>query len=331
MNRKEKFITVTTIFVLILFFISVFYFILYPKLEKIPLKENELTTQEQILSTLQNKITDTNRTTFDSSVTLQKLVPVKSMSQQLLLDIEKAEIVSGSFVENMEFEDGEELEDNQESEDLESIATGKDAESETEDTGKSVSLPSGLKKITVTINVESPTYFEFEEFIGILENSERITIIESIDFTEEDEEVIEEGQSDLPLRYEIVLVAFYMPTLADLIDRLPKMEAPEPANKKNPLSNFGEYSGEEPSKSEAPIQNGNSVESEQTGEDVNTSMENESTQSQEYIVQSGDTLTKIAKQFYADEYKSGILLIQEDNQIKGDQIRVGQVLRIPSR
>lgn len=330
MNRKQKLITVTTIFVLLLFFLGMFFFVLYPKLEKIPLKESELTTQEQILSTLQNKITDTNRTAFDSTVTLQKMVPVKPMSEQLLLDIEKAEVVSGSFVENLEFQDGEVAEDSQEPEDLESIATGEDVDSEAEDTKKSDSLPSGLKKITVTINVESPTYFEFEDFIGILENSERITIIESIDFTEKDEEIIEEGQTDMPLRYKVVLAAFYMPTLADLIDRLPKMETPEPADKKNPLSNFGEYSGEEPSKTEVPIQNGNSVEGEQTDEDVTTSTENQNTQSQEYNVQPGDTLTKIAKQFYAEEYKLGILLIQELNQIKGDQIRVGQALKIPS-
>lgn len=253
MNLKlpnNKLTIIIASLLLIALFSAIYFLVLYPKMKEIPLKESELSSQEQLLTVLQGKVTNTNSNTFQSTVALQKMVPVKPLTQQLLLEIEKAEVVSGSFVVNMQFEDGEvtpetsETEENTEveeriEEDLDPESNSDSVEDEKENA--ITPLPSGVKKISVTLNVESPSYFEFEEFIRILEDSERITVIEAIDFTA-GEEIIEYEQTDKPLSYQVTLSAFYMPGLSDLVEDLPKMKTPEPADKKNPLSKFGDYS-----------------------------------------------------------------------------------------
>ncbi len=234
---------IITSIILLLLFAGIYLFVLFPKMEKIPQKESELSTQEQLLSVLQSKITGTNSNTFENTVALQKMVPVKELSQQLLLEIEKAEVVSRSFVVNMNFDDGDvsfEHEPVEESETAEENETVENEEEQSrEEETNTITLPNGLKKTVVTLNVESPGYFEFEKFISTLENSERITVVEALDFTA-GEEIIELEQSEQPIRYQVKIAAFYMPSLVDLIDQLPKMETPEPANKKTPLVKSGD-------------------------------------------------------------------------------------------
>lgn len=279
--NNEKLIIVAALLLMVGLFAGLYFFLLYPKMNEIPLKESELSTQEQILTTLQGKITNTNSNTFESTIALQKLVPVKPLSQQLLLEIEKAEVVSGSFVVNMAFEDVEIKEENTEQsnesteqteETNQTEETGENKQSteeKAEDVKEPLPLPTGVKKIAVTLEVESPTYFEFEKFLSILENSERITIVEAIEFSDL-EEIIDEEQVAKPINYQVTLSVFYMPTLTDLIENLPKMEAPEPAKKKDPFSKFGEYKKTMPKKQDESVDikgnNGNNTES----DDVNS-------------------------------------------------------------
>lgn len=346
--KNEKLLILSTAILLIGLFAGIFFFVLYPKMQQVPIKETELKSQEQLLSALQSKITNTDSNTFQSTVSLQKLVPVKPLTEQLLLDIEKAEVVSGSFVVSMSFEDSEmTAEEQQEAEEVETVEEQVDEQlnpdetTEEEETKEPIPLPTGVNKITVTLNVESPSYFELEKFIGILESSERIIVIDSIDFTA-GEEIIDVEQTDKPLSYQVILSAFYMPTLSDLIESLPKMERPEPANKKNPLSKFGEVT-EGASKTTGESVNTSQNSSDQTknnASDESSKNDSESTNdkntssntdvgSQEYTVKQGDNLTKISKQFFPDDHKAGILKIKEANNMKNDVIRVGQILIIP--
>ncbi len=220
-----------------------------PKINQVTMKEKQLKSQEQLLSVLQTKDTNTNSITVESTVALQKQVPVKPLTEQLLLDIEKAEVASGSFVSNMQFGDGEveaqtELEQEIDAQ-LNTDGTTDETVDSNPETGEvsASSLPTGLKKVTVDMSVESPSYTELEKFITFLEQSERIVVVEAIDFSANDE-IISTEQTDQLLTYQIKLSAFYMPTLSDLIDELPKLETPEPADKKNPFSSFGNYSSE---------------------------------------------------------------------------------------
>lgn len=239
--KKENLLIFVEILLIIGLLTGGYFLIISPKITQVAIKENELKSQEQLLSVLQTQETPTSSVTAEDAIALQKQVPVKPQTEQLLLDIEKAEVSSGSFVSNMQFSDGEVQ--NQ---------TGNEQQGNTQQNANGTvngnvgtnkqtnSLPKGLKKVTVDMTIESPDYPELEKFIATLEQSERILVVEAIDFTANDE-IISDDQTDKILTSQVKLSAFYMPTLSDLIDQLPKLETPEPAHKKNPFSYFGNY------------------------------------------------------------------------------------------
>lgn len=97
----------------------------------------------------------------------------------------------------------------------------------------------GLKKLTISLSVESPTYEDLEKFISTLESLNRIVVVESINYSGGKEITsLDIEPADKKLSYSLSVSAYYLPTLNDLIAELPKIDAPAPANKKNPLSTF---------------------------------------------------------------------------------------------
>ena len=325
---KGKWMIIGTIILLILLFVGIYFFVLYPKIGLIDQKETELNMQQQLLATLESKIVETNENSIESTTTLQQLVPVKPLTEQLLLDIEKAETVSGSFVVSMSFadeemtvEEGAVVEGGQANAGGEQgVETDAELKGMAKDSAEKVngdeqapaenSLPNGVKKVTVTMDIESPTYFELETFIRTLESSSRITVVEAIDFTA-NEEIIETEQVDKPLSYQVTLAAFYMPTLTDLLDELPKMESPEPAQKKNPFSNFGDFDQNKIVSSYIPKK-------EEIVKDGDNII---------YTVMPGDTIYDISLRFYHSV--EGIQKIRDINGIVGHLIFIGQKLIIP--
>ncbi|MDZ5470811.1 pilus assembly protein PilO (plasmid) [Bacillus sp. 31A1R] len=245
LSSRDKVISILSIALLLSLFGGVYFLYIQPKQNEIDNKVKQLKTEEQLLSVIQNKISETNSSTFESTTELQKLVPVKLLTEKLLLQIEKAEVISDSFIINMDFGDGEltELTEEVDSEteievDLEEKGNENDVLNNT------IPLPSGVKKVTVNLTVESPSYYELEKFIQAIEGNERITVVEKIDFTGT-EEITNLEQPDEPLTYTLSISAFYMPMLTDLINELPQIDAPKPSKKKNPLNSFSDFTDSE--------------------------------------------------------------------------------------
>lgn len=353
---RNKTVTVTvSVLVLLAIVAGVYFLIVSPKLEDVKQKEQELSAQEKILSVLQNKITGTKSSTFESTVALQQSVPVKPLSEQLLLDIEKAETISGSFVVNMDFQEAD-MEENQDQQKSDSTnekqdQTNQATTEEEQSKENTIPLPTGVKKLTVNLNIESPSYFELEKFLQILEASTRIVVVEAIDFSANDE-IISTDQTNKPLTYKVTLSAFYMPGLTDLINQLPKIDAPAPSNKKNPLIDFGDYNSSEiesnvddsvtnsddnnTNNNNQNNENNNTEEKPDTttdtpnhnnNESANDTNTNENIKILKYTVKKGDTLTKIAMEFFHS--KDGVKIIMDANHLKNESVTVGQVLLIP--
>ena len=244
--KKEQLFIIVVILLLLGLLAGGYFLLISPKMAQVEMKDKELQSQEQLLSVLQTKEAPTSSVTIESAASLQKQIPVKPLTEQLLLDIEKAEVASGSFVSNMQFSEGDvqgqaapEEQNTQQNAEGTTNQTNTDT-TETNNNQSASSLPTGLKKVTVDLTIESSDYPELEKFITELEQSERIIAVETIDFTANDE-TISDDQTDKILTSQVKVSAFYMPALTDLIDQLPKLETPEPANKKNPFSFFGNY------------------------------------------------------------------------------------------
>jgi len=247
-EKKEwLLISISVVIAVLLILGGVWFYYLPVKNQKESLM-NEINTEKKLIEALDSKISSIKQASFENSSSLQQKVPVKPLTQQLLIDLEKAEIVSDSFITSIEFTEG--------AVDLpatESIGAGYDvagAGGEGTEEGTEVNpapvvvLPQGLQKLTATISVEAKSYFEIEEFINKLEELHRIVEIEQISFSGP-AELLQYQDEFENIQLNLVVSAFYLPGLVELEKELPKLDAPLPSNKKNPFQQFPEQKSEE--------------------------------------------------------------------------------------
>jgi type IV pilus assembly protein PilO len=268
--RFEKKEIYTLLLALVLLAGSIFagyYFYLSPKKQEVETQTANLKAEKQLLAQLQEKATGKDPVTAESIAVLQRKVPVKAQLEQLILDLEQAEVVSDSLITSMTFSEAdvkaptptntEEQKSDQdktnpegkeaESKDkgTDTATTDKEQNAETEkDDGKTdqvelpqfepTPLPAGIKRITATLKVESATYENLKKFIDALENLPRTIMVESVAFSGT-EEVKKVGDKVEKLAYSLSISAFYMPGLTDLQNMLPELVAPKPSNKTNPF------------------------------------------------------------------------------------------------
>ena len=252
LNKAQIYILVGICAAILLVFAALYYLQINPLKSTIESKKAEVETQQTVLDSISAKLNHTAGTTYQSTLELQKKLPVKPLGDQLILDFKKAEVISGSLILKMEVRD-EELAEEAEAvsaqttdatggtdavDSTETVTTaGEGSESNTQDaqTDPPLPLPQGVKKLSVKVTVEADDYDEIETFIETMESSRRIMKVDSIEFVGS-EEVTSIEQSAEPLVYTLGISAFYSPDLIDLQKQLPDMETPPPANKDNPLS-----------------------------------------------------------------------------------------------
>jgi type IV pilus assembly protein PilO len=252
-KRNKLIFGVAALLLVLLIFYAQFFYLASIK--------NDLQTKQQTLQTEQNlldisaqkKQTTTN--SVEDTRELQKKIPAKPMEEQLILDLEKAENVSNSQIKSMSFSVGADVStgnnqaNGQNTNGQQNTATNQNGTTSQGTTSKTqtnqstanqqypAAATTGLKKLTVGLSVESPNYEKFETFIQTLESLQRIVVVESITYSG-GQEITSLAQNSQPLDYSLTISAFYMPNLADLQAQLPKIDAPAPAGKENPLSQF---------------------------------------------------------------------------------------------
>ncbi|PUF89962.1 MULTISPECIES: pilus assembly protein PilO [unclassified Geobacillus] len=223
-SKRQLFVFVLMLTVLGAAIIGLYFYMLYPRYQQIEELNNTVASEKKILAATRAEIAKQKSSLPESVVELQKKIPVKPLTEQLLLDLEKAEVVSDSTISSMTFNEEEN-------------ATGEqqktDASSKTEQS--SSRLPDGLKKVTVQLTVQSPSYYQLERFLQTLENLNRIVSIESLSFTGNPELTSVDTEVN-PLTYSVTVSAFYYPKLAKLQNMLPQIDVPPPSKKRNPLT-----------------------------------------------------------------------------------------------
>ncbi len=273
MNKEKlvSFIGIGTLFLLIIFGGYGYFGILSPLHQKVETVDSQITQQATLLKSLDGKPQNSGSTLLENTHSLQEEVPVKSLVDQLLLQFEKAEVLSDSLILTMNFTDGEATEDDRtlEGESPEEASAPKaqstdDANNDSPDTSEMTDdsqspeeepvtpeendtppapevLPEGVKKITAEISVVSKDYAGLIKFLKTIQEQKRITIIEAISFAGTDElEVASADAVTDQLKYEITISAYYLPELTDYLKDLPKGEFPAPNGKDNPLINNDE-------------------------------------------------------------------------------------------
>ncbi|PLR86264.1 pilus assembly protein PilO [Bacillus sp. V33-4] len=250
MNREvTKKQILITVLVLLLFggiALGSYYAFLLPLNEQLQRKESDLNLAEGELKIIQERLEQMDEEPPLSTMELQRRMPVTRMLDQLLLDIERAEIISDTYVKEIRLNGpgtDEEIEpaetDNKNIADGEETGEANIQTSKRSEEASHEALPNGMKKTTVVIAGETDTYFEMESFIEVIEGLKRIVNVEQLQFTAP-EEIYSVEQTPGLLEFELTIAAYYYPGLEDLKKELPPLAAPEQSNKKDPTSRFSE-------------------------------------------------------------------------------------------
>ncbi|MFG6495446.1 hypothetical protein P8610_08820 [Fictibacillus sp. UD] len=264
MTQNKKLLSYVSIGVILLFLMGGIYGyfgLLSPLHQQIESVDAEMKQQKTFLDNMATPAAVTTQNS-ENTFTLQEEVPVKPLVDQLMLQFEKAEVLSDSLILTMDFSDGEASEDevgaveeenteetapdeNTEGENTESTEVAEENVSNTDDdidTSETTTppapevLPQGVKKITAEMSVVSKDYEGILKFIKTVEELKRVIVVEAITFSGMDE--LEMAAADAvtnQLKYEITISAYYLPELTDYLKDLPRGEFPAPNGKENPL------------------------------------------------------------------------------------------------
>jgi type IV pilus assembly protein PilO len=262
---KQQVLLLLGIFISIgLTFFVLYSYILKPMHGRIEQLQQTLSTEQQLLEAAKEQIDQQETEITESVVELQKRVPVKPMVEQLLLDLERAEVVSDSFISSISFTEDSEVPTQPSTSESDTEAAMEQPQSsfrtelanavnnqstsmkgnEQQPNQPSIPLPNGLKSISATLTVQSPTYYHLERFLETLEGLKRIVSVQSLSFTG-NPEVTSVTTEIQPLTYSLTVAAFYYPSLTDLQDKTPPLDIPPPSEKRNPLTEVLPNSDEE--------------------------------------------------------------------------------------
>ncbi|PFP27700.1 pilus assembly protein PilO [Bacillus sp. AFS073361] len=253
-SKKQVLIIGAVALILILFIVYAQFFKLAPLKTDLDLKQQSLESEQKLLEIVSQKNAEENQKTSEGTKELQKKLPVKPLQEQLILDLEKAETISDSKISSMSFSKDVDVSTATADQSNAENANGQQTTTDTSQAGATrdttaqqaaSTQTAGMKKMTISLSVESPNYKKFEKFIETLESLKRIIVVESISYSG-GQEITSLDQEDQPLTYSLTISAFYMPTLDDLAGELPKIDAPKPAGKDNPLSQFSATTDTQP-------------------------------------------------------------------------------------
>jgi type IV pilus assembly protein PilO len=246
LSKNEKLILLIGTLIVVLLIVIAQFLLLKPLKSDLEVKEQSLKTEQQLLETITQKRMDDTDKVVEDTRELQKRVPVTPLQEQIILDLERAENVSNSNIRSIGFSVGADVATASAETPQEGAAETQEGTTETnetaiQDAANQQPAVSGVKKITMSLSVESPSYEHLEKFISTLESLNRIVVVENISYSGGQEVTsLSQGTENEKLNYSLSVSAYYLPTLEDLLADLPKIDAPAPANKKNPLSTFAD-------------------------------------------------------------------------------------------
>lgn len=233
-NKNSTILILTALIAAILF--ALYYYIVTPKLEEVEAKESSNIALQQEVSTIQEQIAliekngKSNRT---SNLTLRKKVPQTRAIDEVIRNIEEMEVVTGTRVEAMDFNNYDSLvmestitdpnsTNSEEQADTQQSATEADEQAvakndETPEVKNKIptatlnkdSLPKELKLVTFDIEVVALDNKAMVEFIKEIENIDRVMKIDAIDFTLTGEEAKFQEDADTTLKATIQVTTFY--------------------------------------------------------------------------------------------------------------------------
>ncbi|WP_199711512.1 LysM peptidoglycan-binding domain-containing protein [Planomicrobium sp. Y74] len=306
LTKKQKENGLIAIAVIFLLAISAYaYFMVYsPAKEARMMAEQTFKSEREVLMALQEQVKALPEEERVSTAELQQRVSVEPLSELIVLQLEQAELLSRSQVKSLQIAESP----------LELLTPVEGIEN--------------VQKIQTTVSFETDDYAGITKFIKEIESMKRILIIDSIDFASNGEVTTVDAEDDI-LEVTLSFSAFYRPDLIALADTLPKVDAPPPANKVDPLpKNDGvDLAKADDEDTEVEVDVDVTVDGEASAE-LNDQVAGAQTAKAHKVVQ-GDTLYTISEKYYGN--RDGIELIRESNKMTNYIVKTGTTLKIPEK
>lgn len=225
--------------------------------------ENALVLERNSLIAVEEMLVEAEEKLITDTTELQRIVPVKPIVDQVILQLTDIESATSSYIEHVELEnEGSGLLDSVISEAEQEVEEAtKDAsaieeeedeeegeerdEEEGEEARESIDPnPSGLLSTLTGINdllhetiyelrIETYNTRRLLDFIGQLEELERVVVVNGLTFSGEPERVGFEPKEEMD--FIISFSTYHLRGHDDLLSDLPEVNHPEPANKTNPM------------------------------------------------------------------------------------------------
>ncbi|PFA64564.1 hypothetical protein CN378_15395 [Bacillus sp. AFS015802] len=234
LTRKERLILIGITFACVFTLFLLYLFVYSPQQDRLVIKREELKTEQKLLTAVEAKAVQIESHSYKDTKTLQNQIPVEPLTEQLILQLEKAEVVSQSVIQSISFSKEDFAFEIEEKED--SVPGNEEVSSDEQESGKDSSM---VKRLQMTMTIQSGNYFAMETFIHELENLPRIVEVNQLvmEGREEMSPVLTDEEPQ-PLTFQLVASAFYIPGLSDLNDSLPTIDSPPPSLKKNPFIQY---------------------------------------------------------------------------------------------
>lgn len=202
-NKNSSLLLVIALVAALLF--AFYYYVVLPKKEELNSTQNTISSTQTEIRSMQEQIAKLeNEQAIETNIfSLRKRLPQSREIDQLLLNIEEIEYVSGTRVLNINFNNYDSLVSEsmkQEQTAPEENTDGEEEEGEEKETPISSidisTLPSELKLITFVLDVEAPDYNSLLTFIEEIENLERIMHIDALNFELPGEESVIQNEEE---------------------------------------------------------------------------------------------------------------------------------------
>ncbi|RAP74743.1 hypothetical protein [Paenibacillus montanisoli] len=223
-------------------FAMTYSFVIHAPSKELEQTKQQLEQEKQLLAAVDERLVK-QQGELQSTLNLQRKLPVEPLIDQYLLDLEKVELLSGSQLQNIGISEGDaaalfanpnaaaaanvqtDTGGNQEAQ-----GTTQEAQPQAEQTPDA----SAVKRLTFSLSVNTPDYSHMLKFVKKLEELQRVSKIDSFSFTggQESAGAVPGGSG---MKFTVTVSTFYVSQMDELKNGLPWVEYPKPANKSNPL------------------------------------------------------------------------------------------------
>ena len=103
-NRTRNLLTAVGLLLPLLGIVLFYMFSVLPQKQEVERLESQVSQNEQLISVLEEKKSNKQAETYDTNA-LQQMVPVKPLVDQFILDLNQAELLSNSSIQQLDFVD----------------------------------------------------------------------------------------------------------------------------------------------------------------------------------------------------------------------------------